>query len=101
MSSNIITEKAFYIVLNDFREIEWLFATPQGRQKLQESAKFQRLAVVTLLRDQQYESLDAVKLELADSIKSLAPLGLKDQVSNFYTHFIELSLCYLFLPYLL
>ncbi|XP_054742022.1 eEF1A lysine and N-terminal methyltransferase homolog [Anastrepha obliqua] len=62
------------------REIEWLFATTQGRKKLQNSAKFQRLAVVTLHRDQQYLSLDSVKRELGDSIKCLAPMGLTEQI---------------------
>ncbi|KAM7351156.1 eEF1A lysine and N-terminal methyltransferase homolog [Cochliomyia hominivorax] len=62
------------------REIEWLFATPEGRKKLQASAKFQRMAVVTLHRDQFYESLDAVKLELSEHIKSLAPMDLKEQI---------------------
>lgn len=63
------------------REIEWIFATPEGRKKLQASAKFQRMAVITLHRDQVYESLDAVKLELSENVKSLAPIGLKEQVS--------------------
>ncbi|KAH8412813.1 hypothetical protein KR009_005883 [Drosophila setifemur] len=62
------------------REIEWLFATPEGRKKLQESANFQRLAVVSLHRDQIYSTLDEVKAELADSIKNLSPAGLSDQI---------------------
>ncbi|XP_068150384.1 LOW QUALITY PROTEIN: eEF1A lysine and N-terminal methyltransferase homolog [Drosophila tropicalis] len=62
------------------REIEWLFATPAGRKKLQASAKFQRLAVVTLHRDQIYSTLDEVKSELGVSIKNLAPAGLTDQI---------------------
>ncbi|XP_023292079.2 eEF1A lysine and N-terminal methyltransferase homolog [Lucilia cuprina] len=62
------------------REIEWLFSTTEGRKKLQASAKFQRMAVVTLHRDQVYESLDAVKAELSENVKSLAPLGLKEQI---------------------
>ncbi|KAH8325691.1 hypothetical protein KR067_004465 [Drosophila pandora] len=62
------------------REIEWLFGTPAGRKKLQESANFQRLAVVTLHRDQLYSTLEEVKLELADSIKNLSPSGLTDQI---------------------
>uniref|UniRef100_A0A182Q043 eEF1A lysine and N-terminal methyltransferase homolog n=1 Tax=Anopheles farauti TaxID=69004 RepID=A0A182Q043_9DIPT len=59
------------------RETEWLFATPAGRQKLQESAKFDRLAIVTLHRGHTYTDLEAVKEELADSVKSLAPSGLQ------------------------
>ncbi|XP_052853485.1 eEF1A lysine and N-terminal methyltransferase homolog [Drosophila gunungcola] len=62
------------------REVEWLFATPAGRKKLQDSANFQRLAVVTLHRDQVYSTLDEVKLELADSIKNLSPAGLSEQI---------------------
>ncbi|XP_067624855.1 eEF1A lysine and N-terminal methyltransferase homolog [Eurosta solidaginis] len=62
------------------REIEWLFATLQGRKKLQSSAKFQRLAVVTLHRDHAYLSLENVKEELTDSIKCLAPIGLTEQI---------------------
>ncbi|KAH8350772.1 hypothetical protein KR084_011029 [Drosophila pseudotakahashii] len=62
------------------REVEWLFATPVGRKKLQDSANFQRLAVVTLHRDQVYSTLDEVKLELADSIKNLSPTGLNEQI---------------------
>ncbi|KFB38679.1 AGAP008472-PA-like protein [Anopheles sinensis] len=59
------------------RETEWLFATPQGRQKLQASANFDRLAVVTLHRGHVYTDLEAVKVELAESVKSLAPSGLQ------------------------
>lgn len=62
------------------REIEWLFATPAGRKKLQASAKYQRLAVVTLHRDQIYSTLDEVKSELATSITNLAPAGLTEQI---------------------
>uniref|UniRef100_A0AAG5D7L7 eEF1A lysine and N-terminal methyltransferase homolog n=1 Tax=Anopheles atroparvus TaxID=41427 RepID=A0AAG5D7L7_ANOAO len=59
------------------RETEWLFATPQGRRKLQSSANFDRLAVVTLHRGHVYNDLEAVKTELAESVKSLAPSGLQ------------------------
>ncbi|XP_035916932.1 eEF1A lysine and N-terminal methyltransferase homolog isoform X2 [Anopheles stephensi] len=59
------------------RETEWLFATPAGRRKLQESAKFDRLAIVTLHRGHVYSDLEAVKTELGESVKSLAPNGLQ------------------------
>ncbi|XP_052869335.1 eEF1A lysine and N-terminal methyltransferase homolog [Anopheles cruzii] len=58
------------------RETEWLFATPAGRQKLQQSANFDRLAVVTMHRGQRYEDLETVKGELGESVKSLAPAGI-------------------------
>uniref|UniRef100_A0A1I8MCI7 eEF1A lysine and N-terminal methyltransferase homolog n=1 Tax=Musca domestica TaxID=7370 RepID=A0A1I8MCI7_MUSDO len=62
------------------REVEWLFATSKGRKKLLEQSKFQRMAVVTLHRDQSYQSMDEVKAELGDSVKSFAPIGLKEQI---------------------
>ncbi|XP_021914194.1 methyltransferase-like protein 13 isoform X2 [Zootermopsis nevadensis] len=58
------------------RETEWLFATPEGRSTLLKSAGFDRLAVVSLHRDQTYKGLDAVQEELTDSILHLAPPGL-------------------------
>ncbi|XP_055638617.1 eEF1A lysine and N-terminal methyltransferase homolog isoform X2 [Toxorhynchites rutilus septentrionalis] len=58
------------------RETEWLFSTPQGRQKLLASASHDRLAIVSMHRGHDYVSWDAVKDELAESVKSLAPQGL-------------------------
>ncbi|XP_055591887.1 eEF1A lysine and N-terminal methyltransferase homolog [Uranotaenia lowii] len=62
------------------RETEWLFSTPQGRQKLLSSAGHDRLAIVSLHRGQNYVSWDAVKDELAESVKSLAPSGLHGHI---------------------
>lgn len=65
---------------------------------MQASAKFQRMAVVTLHRDQVYESLDAVKMELSENIKSLAPIGLKEQVClNFHKEIKIYSFYFIFL----
>lgn len=60
------------------RETEWLFATKQGRRKLLESAQHSRLVIVTMHRNQSYLSLDDLKLELNETVKSFAPKGLKD-----------------------
>lgn len=60
------------------RETEWLFATKQGRRKLLESAQHSRLAIVTMHRSQTYNSLDDVKVELNETVKSFAPKELKD-----------------------
>uniref|UniRef100_A0A1I8NT36 eEF1A lysine and N-terminal methyltransferase homolog n=1 Tax=Stomoxys calcitrans TaxID=35570 RepID=A0A1I8NT36_STOCA len=62
------------------RDVEWLFSTANGRKKLLEQSKFQRMAVVTLHRDQNYLSMEEVKAELAESIKNFAPVGLKEQI---------------------
>ncbi|XP_014360897.2 eEF1A lysine and N-terminal methyltransferase homolog [Papilio machaon] len=62
------------------RESEWLFGTAAGRRQLQQSAKFSRLAVALLRRGHIYDSLDAVKEELAHSAKMLAPNGFAGQI---------------------
>jgi spermidine synthase len=62
------------------RETEWLFSTPQGRKKLLASAQHNRLAIVTMHRDQLYKTWEDVKAELVESIKNLAPAGMTDQI---------------------
>lgn len=62
------------------REIEWLFSTPQGRKKLLENAKYNRLAIVTMHRDQEYDSWESVEVELSESVRNLAPKGLTEQI---------------------
>lgn len=75
-SSRAVNYAAF--ICPQGRETDWLFATKQGRRKLLESAQHARLAIVTMHRGQAYTSLDDVKLELNETVKSFAPKGLKD-----------------------
>jgi spermidine synthase len=76
-SSKNLKEYAAFVVPQG-RETEWLFATKQGRRKLLESAQHLRLAIVVTHRNQSYKSLDDIKNELNDTVKSFAPKGLKD-----------------------
>lgn len=62
------------------RETEWLFSTASGRQKLLKSAQYERLAIVSMHRNQIYTTWDAVKDEISNSILSLAPAALKNHV---------------------
>ncbi|CAG9826229.1 unnamed protein product [Diabrotica balteata] len=64
-------------IVPEGREAEWLFSTPNGRKKLVEITRNNRLAIITLHRGQKYESFDAVQVELTDFICNLAPPGLK------------------------
>lgn len=61
------------------RETEWLFSTPNGRKKLLASAQHDRLAIVSMHRGQIYTTWEDVKYELSESIKNLAPHGVRDQ----------------------
>lgn len=56
--------------------MDWLFCTKEGRQQVLKSAKHDRLAIVTLRREHKFESWDAVKTELQDCVRNLAPAGL-------------------------
>lgn len=62
------------------RETDWIFSTKEGRQKLVTSAKFERLAIVTMHRGQTYSSWDSVKEELSDIISNLAPKDSKQLI---------------------
>ncbi|CAK1603562.1 unnamed protein product [Parnassius mnemosyne] len=74
-----INKYAIFIVPQG-RESEWLFGTPAGRRQLQDSARFGRLVVAVLRRGHLFQSLDAVKEELAHSAKMLAPYGFSGQI---------------------
>ncbi|XP_068621193.1 eEF1A lysine and N-terminal methyltransferase homolog [Battus philenor] len=74
-----INKYAVFIVPQG-RESEWLFGTAAGRRQLQGSARFGRLVVAVLRRGHLYQSLDAVKEELAHSAKMLAPNGFSGQI---------------------
>lgn len=57
------------------RESDWLFSTKEGRQDLLKSTQRDRLAVVILRREHTFENLEAVKKEINDSVRNLAPIG--------------------------
>ncbi|GIY35189.1 eEF1A lysine and N-terminal methyltransferase [Caerostris extrusa] len=76
---------AIFIVVQEelnlfFRETEWLFSTPQGRQELAANVNCERLIVVHLLRDNVYHSLEEVKGDISAKILELAPASFKEQV---------------------
>lgn len=56
--------------------MDWLFSTKEGRQQVLKSAQYDRLAIVTLRREHKFEGWNAVKTELQDCIRNLAPAGL-------------------------
>jgi len=55
------------------REVEWMFATAEGRAQLCDSASCKRLVVVHLARDNVFTSLTQVQEELAGTVLELAP----------------------------
>lgn len=60
------------------RETEWHFSTPEGRKNLLTSAKYDRLAIVSMHRDQHYVSWLDVKDEIDASIQNFAPKGTRN-----------------------
>ncbi|XP_009570537.1 PREDICTED: methyltransferase-like protein 13, partial [Fulmarus glacialis] len=58
------------------RETEWLFGTEEGRRQLAASAGFGRLVTVALHREQHYEGMAGIQVELSGKVMELAPPGL-------------------------
>ncbi|XP_078263925.1 eEF1A lysine and N-terminal methyltransferase isoform X2 [Rhinoraja longicauda] len=58
------------------RETEWIYGTDEGRKQLGRTAAFKRLLVVSLHRDQLYQSMEAIQSELSGKVMELAPPGL-------------------------
>ncbi|KAL8562381.1 hypothetical protein ACOMHN_066095 [Nucella lapillus] len=63
---------AIFIVLQG-REPEWMFSTDAGRRALSSSAGFERLVVVALSREHEYENMESIKGELSSKVMELAP----------------------------
>ncbi|XP_047349275.1 eEF1A lysine and N-terminal methyltransferase homolog isoform X1 [Vespa velutina] len=61
------------------KETDWLFSTKEGRQQILQSTRRDRLTIVTLRREHKFESWDAVKTELGDCVRNLAPSALPDK----------------------
>ncbi|XP_057209464.1 eEF1A lysine and N-terminal methyltransferase isoform X2 [Triplophysa rosa] len=58
------------------RESDWLYGSAEGRAQLASSAKFKRLVIVAMHRDQEYEDMQAVQSELSPMVMELAPPGM-------------------------
>ena len=58
------------------REVEWMFATAEGRRQLADSANCQRLLVVHLGRDATFTSLEEIQNELSPHILDFSPSDL-------------------------
>jgi len=58
------------------REVEWMFATAEGRRQLCDSASCARLIVVHLGRDASFTSLDQVQSELSSHVLDFSPQNL-------------------------
>ena len=55
------------------REVEWMFATAEGRRQLAESANCQRLVVVHLGRDASFSSIEQIQNELSAHVLEFSP----------------------------
>ncbi|XP_026881821.2 eEF1A lysine and N-terminal methyltransferase [Electrophorus electricus] len=57
-------------------ESDWLYGSAEGRAQLASGAKFRRLIVVAMHRDQEYADMAAVQAELSPMVMELAPPGM-------------------------
>lgn len=79
-----------------YREHEWLFGTEKGRMDLREKCLTDRLAVIFLSREQQYEDLEFIKKELDSFILKFAPPKLRHGVCSLLLEFFIISIVFSF-----
>ncbi|OZC10520.1 methyltransferase domain protein [Onchocerca flexuosa] len=72
------------------RDHDWFFATEKGRSSLRKQCCKDRLAVVTLFRDQKYENMEQVKDELGPYVIQLTPASLR-QTRKSVVEFLSLG----------
>ncbi|KAM3725220.1 eEF1A lysine and N-terminal methyltransferase [Dirofilaria immitis] len=72
------------------RDHDWFFATEKGRSSLRKQCSKDRLAVVTLYRDQKYENMEQVKDELGPYVIQLTPASLR-QTRKSLVEFLSLG----------
>lgn len=63
-----------------FRETEWIFSTSKGRIMLRKQCGKHRLAVVRLFREQKYDSLQVIQIELNSIVLRFKPKGVSGKV---------------------
>lgn len=66
----------FLFLVPQGRESDWLYGSAEGQTQLASSAKFRRLVIVAMHRDQEYEDMQAVQSELSPMLMELAPPGM-------------------------
>lgn len=81
----------FVIIFVKCRETEWLFSTKEGRKKLLKSANFNRLAIITMHRNQKYDSLETVKEELKTIVLNLAPVNTGKVVNYIIIYILKVA----------
>jgi hypothetical protein len=63
-----------------YRNLDWLYSTPSGRQQIIVNAKYTTVAFIYLQPDEEYHDLDQVKSEMTDAVLDFKPASLPDNV---------------------
>ncbi|VBB31719.1 unnamed protein product [Acanthocheilonema viteae] len=73
------------------RDHDWFFATERGRASLRKQCCKDRLAIVTLYREQKYENMEQVKDELGPYVIQLTPASLLQTERKSVVEFLSLG----------
>ena len=67
-----------------FRNLDWLYSTPAGRQQIISSAQYTTVVFIYLQPDEDYRDLELVKSEMTEAVVDFKPLNLPEnfQVSQ-------------------
>ena len=75
--ATVASARCAVFIVPQGREHEWLFSTNKGRENLLKQCQVERLIVVHLSRRHRFDSLDAIKEELAGQITDFFPRSAK------------------------
>jgi len=82
-----------FILLYIYRNLDWLYSTPAGRQQIISNAKYTTIAFIYLQPDGEYRDLDQVKTEMTDAVLDFKPANLPNNVQVKKTiEFVSLKL---------
>jgi hypothetical protein len=63
-----------------YRNLDWLYSTPAGRQQIISNAKYTTVAFIYLQSDQEYRDLDQVKSEMKEPVIDFKPVHITNNI---------------------
>ena len=63
-----------------YRNLDWLYSTPAGRQQIITNAKYTTIVFIYLQSDQEYRDLDQVKSEMAEAVLDFKPANITNNI---------------------
>lgn len=63
-----------------YRNLDWLYSTPTGRQQIIASAQYTTIVFIYLQSDEDYRDLEQVKSEMTEAVLDFKPMNLSNNL---------------------